>query len=213
MNKIDNVLDLKMIRRIFMPLLLSLLIISIKIIYEASIRDLTPAYLQSVINKFLLTAIAISVGVLAQRISGFIMLWYERTIASKTETTVDEELIPLLQKSLNIAISIAVIITVLPFYGVNINALITAIGVGSLAIALAAKDTISNIIAGFLIMTDRPFRIGDKVKIPSGEIVEVLDIGTRRSMFLADDKSVIIIPNIDLSSQKIINFTYGKKYK
>ncbi|MBU0709612.1 MAG: mechanosensitive ion channel family protein, partial [Candidatus Omnitrophica bacterium] len=86
-------------------------------------------------------------------------------------------------------------------------------GVSSLAIALAAQDTISNIIAGFMIMIDNPFRVRDKIKLPSGEIVEVLDIGIRRTKCLAEDGAIIIVPNLDLSKNKIINFTYGEERK
>ena len=138
---------------------------------------------------------------------------YDLKVAAQTATTLDDELIPLMQRCANIAIWVVVFITVLPIYGVNINALITAIGVGSLAIALAAKDTISNIIAGFLIMIDRPFHSGDRIKIPSGEGVEVLTIGARRSSFITDENTVIIVPNLNLSNSKIINYTYGEKYK
>ena len=105
------------------------------------------------------------------------------------------------------------LLVILPLYGVNINALIATLGVSSLAIALAAQDTIANIIAGFLIMVDRPFRIGDKIKIPSGEIVKVLDIGVRRSKFLSEDKAIIIVPNVNLSKSKIVNYTYGERKK
>jgi small-conductance mechanosensitive channel len=96
-------------------------------------------------------------------------------------------------------------------FGVNISALITTLGITSLAIALAAQDTIANIISGFLIMIDRPFRIGDRIKLPSGEPVSVLDIGVRRSRFLGEDGSVIIVPNLDLSKSKIVNITYGEE--
>ena len=106
--------------------------------------------------------------------------------------------------------AIGLIIT-LSHLGVNINALITTLGVSSLAIALAAQDTISNIIAGFLIMVDRPFRIGDEIQLPSGEKVRVLSIGVRRSRFLNADKAIVIMPNLELSKSKIVNFTYGKE--
>lgn len=107
---------------------------------------------------------------------------------------------------------VALLVT-LPLYGVNISALITALGVTSLAIALAAQDTIANVIAGFLIMVDRPFREGDSMKLPSGEKVIALEIGVRRSRFLAEDGSIIIVPNLDLSKSKIVNFTYGEERK
>ena len=58
-------------------------------------------------------------------------------------------------------------------------------------------------------MIDIPFRVGDKIKLPSGEIVEVLDVGVRRSKFLSGEKAIIIVPNLDLSKSKIINYTFG----
>ncbi len=96
-------------------------------------------------------------------------------------------------------------------FGININALVAALGVSSLAIALAAQDTIANLIAGFLIMIDRPFKIGDRIKLPTGEMVDVLDIGIRRSKFLSEDKAIVIVPNLDLSKKKIVNYTYSEE--
>ena len=103
------------------------------------------------------------------------------------------------------------LLIILPFYGVNITALVAALGVTSLAIALAAQDTIANVIAGFLIMIDRPFRLGDRIKLPSGELVKVLSIGVRRSTFVSDESAIIIVPNSNLSKSKIVNYTYGKE--
>ena len=78
----------------------------------------------------------------------------------------------------------------------------------SLAVALAAQDTIANLIAGFLIMVDQPFRVGDRIKLPSGEIVTVKEVGIRRSKFFLEDQAIIIVPNLDLSKNKIVNFSY-----
>jgi len=213
MGKITFIKGFKAIAQTFMPFLLFLLLVAFKIVYSINIAHLLPEPLQNGIGKFILTVIAIGAGFLAQRIANAVLRVYDLKVASQTATTLDDELIPLMQRCANIAIWVVVFIAVLPIYGVNINALITAIGVGSLAIALAAKDTISNIIAGFLIMIDRPFRSGDRIKIPSGEIVEVLTIGARRSSFITDEKTVIIVPNLALSNSKIINYTYGEKYK
>lgn len=202
----------KVIKQLFTPLLVFILVVLLKIVYSINIAHLLPVSLQGGIDKFLMTVIAILTGFLAQKAASAAIFVYRVKIAEVTVTTLDDELIPLMRKCANIAIWIIVIVIILPFYGVNINALITAIGVGSLAIALAAKDTISNIIAGFLIMIDRPFRIGDRIKIPSGEIVEVLTIGTRRSSFFTEEKSVVTVPNVNLSNSKIINYTYGEEH-
>lgn len=147
-----------------------------------------------------------------QRMSGAIINWYARNIADRTKVVWDEEFIPFFRKTTKVVIWVVTIIIVLARFGVNVNALIATLGVSSLAIALAAQDTIANIIAGFLIMVDRPFRIGDEIKLPSGEMVKVLDIGIRRSKFLKlDDNAIVIIPNLDLSKSKIINYTYTKE--
>jgi len=132
---------------------------------------------------------------------------------SNSAHRLDDELIPLIRRTANVIIWVVALLVTLPLYGVNISALITALGVTSLAIALAAQDTIANVIAGFLIMVDRPFREGDSMKLPSGEKVIALEIGVRRSRFLAEDGSIIIVPNLDLSKSKIVNFTYGEERK
>ena len=62
-----------------------------------------------------------------------------------------------------------------------------------------------------MIMVDSPFRVGDKIKIPSGEVVTVLDIGVRRSKFLSEDNAIIIVPNLELSKSRIVNYTYGEE--
>ncbi len=202
---------LKAVKDIFIPFVTCVTLILFKTGYQENFPELIPSTLKGPINKMLLTIIAFTIGFLAQRISGTVIFWYGMTVAKATATKLDNELIPLLSKSVNILIWVIVLIAILPIYGINVTALITAIGVSSLAIALAAKDTISNIIAGFLILIDRPFRPGDKIKIPSGEVVTVVNIGIRRTTFLSEEKFMIIVPNTDLSSNKIINFTYGEE--
>ena len=55
--------------------------------------------------------------------------------------------------------------------------------------------------------------VGDKIKLPSGEIVDVKEVGIRRSKFLLEDQAIIIVPNVDLSKNKIVNFSYMEEIK
>jgi small-conductance mechanosensitive channel len=146
-----------------------------------------------------------------QRASGAFFNWYKLNIASKTKTKLDDRFIPFFAKTTNVILWVIALIILLSHFGININALVAALGVSSLAIALAAQDTIANLIAGFLIMIDRPFKIGDRIKLPTGEMVEVLEIGIRRSKFLSEDKAIVIVPNLDLSKKKIVNYTYSEE--
>ena len=139
--------------------------------------------------------------------------WYAQNVAAKTQTNLDDKFIPLFKRLSSTIIWSLGLIVFLGRLGVNINALVATLGVGSLAIALAAQDTISNIIAGFLIMIDHPFSVGEEIKLPSGEKVKVLDIGIRRSKFLSQDEAIVIMPNLELSKSKITNYSQLKNIK
>jgi len=211
MVKISKKIGWEIAKTIFFPILLFLLFLSAYIFYQIRIASYISAQLQEDLKKYLLTILIIIIGFIIQRVIGGVSAWYKENIASKTSTTLDDELIPIARRLLKVAVWVVALLVILPLYGIDISALITTLGVSSLAIALAAQDTIANIISGFMIMIDRPFRIGDRVKIPSGEVVDVLEIGVRRSKFLSQDKAIVIVPNLELSKSKIINYTYGEE--
>ncbi len=92
----------------------------------------------------------------------------------------------------------------------NLGGLITGLGIGGLALALAAQDTASNLVAGLAIMLDKPFDIGDWIDAStSGGAVSgsVVDIGLRSSRIRALDGSFVTVPNSQLGSAVITNGT------
>ena len=211
MDHVSKKMSWEITKKSFLPVIILLGIIVSYIYYTFRLAPNLSVEFQQNLKKYLSTIFIISVTFIIQRIIEGILCWYKENIASKTVTRLDDELIPFLRRFLKVILWIIALLVILPLYGVNINALIATLGVGSLAIALAAQDTIANIISGFMIMLDKPFRIGDKIKLPSGELVEVLDIGVRRSKFSSEDKAIIIMPNLELSKSKIINYTYGEE--
>ena len=211
MIKVSRKVGWEIVKKSFFPLIILLSVIGGYIFYKVQVAPNISLQLQQGLKKYIGTVFILSLCFVIQRIIGAILLWYKENIAAKTETRLDDKLIPIFHRTTKVIIWVMGLLIILPFYGVNISALIVVLGVSSLAIALAAQDTIANVIAGFLIMVDAPFRMGDKIKIPSGEIVEVLDIGVRRSKFLSKDKAIIIVPNLDLSKSKIVNYTYGEE--
>jgi small-conductance mechanosensitive channel len=128
--------------------------------------------------------------------------------ARQTSSKINEALLPLLNRLITILIVLISIIAVLHHFGEDVSSLVVSLGVGSLAIALAAQETIANMIGGFVIMTDRPFRVGDRIKLPTGEIGDVQEIGIRSTRVLDFDNNLIVNPNAELIKGKIINYSY-----
>ncbi|MFC1699490.1 mechanosensitive ion channel family protein [Candidatus Omnitrophota bacterium] len=208
MVQIDKNAIKQIIKKSLPSLFALLLFVASYICYRVNLAPLISEQLQQDLQKYIGTIFVVCLAVIIQKIVDSMFNWYKDNIASQTATKLDDRLIPLFARTARIAIWVLALLVILPFYGINISALVTALGVSSLAIALAAQDTIVNIIAGFLIMIDNPFKVGDRIKLPSGEMVEVLDIGVRRSKFQSEDKAMIIVPNVDLSKNKIVNYTY-----
>jgi small-conductance mechanosensitive channel len=100
------------------------------------------------------------------------------------------------------------VIIVLDHFGINIGSLLVSLGVGSLAVALAAQETLSNMIAGFVILIDRPFRVGDRIEVAPGQVGDVKEIGLRSTRVLNFDNNLIVIPNADLVRGRIINYSH-----
>jgi small-conductance mechanosensitive channel len=134
--------------------------------------------------------------------------WYKHNIAAKTETMVDDELIPLLDRTSKIIFYVLAVLIVLDHFNVDIKGMITVLGVGSLAVALAAQETIANMIGGFVIMIDRPFRAGDWLRLSDGLVCKVHHIGVRSTKFLTLENTLIIVPNAELIKSTVHNVTY-----
>jgi small-conductance mechanosensitive channel len=128
--------------------------------------------------------------------------------AKRTSAVVNEAIFPILNRLIMILIMFIAGVTMLGHFGVDISSLLVFLGGSSVAIALAAQETLANMIAGFVIMIDRPFRLGDRVKLPTGEIGDVYEIGLRSTKILDADNNLIVSPNAELTKAKVINYSY-----
>jgi len=95
--------------------------------------------------------------------------------------------------------------------GISITPLLTALGVGGLAVALALQDTLSNFFAGLHILVEKPVRVGDYIKLQSGEEGYVEDIGWRTTRLRMLPNNMVIIPNGKLAQSIITNFYLPEK--
>ncbi len=122
----------------------------------------------------------------------------------------EKEVGSFLIRLINIFIFIVVSLTILDIWGINVAAIVASLGIGGVAVALAAKDTVANIISGLVILIDKPFSVGETVKI--GDIMgNVEEIGLRATRIRTFDKTLVIIPNQNIVNANIDNWTRRDK--
>ena len=97
-------------------------------------------------------------------------------------------------------------VVLLRVFGMDVTPMLTALGVGGLAVALALKDTLENFFAGLHIMVENPMSVGDFVRVSAEEEGTVTDIGWRTTRLLTTSNSTVVIPNSKLASGTLVNF-------
>jgi len=130
--------------------------------------------------------------------------------AGRTESTLDDHLVPFVRKSLRVFIVIIAILMLIQNLGYSISGLLASLGLGGLAVALAAKDSLSNIFGSLMILLDRPFTIGDWIQAGDMEGT-VEEIGFRSTRIRTFAKTLITVPNSALMNLAINNFSQMPK--
>lgn len=124
--------------------------------------------------------------------------------ASRTESRLDDQLVPLLRKTLKLLVTAAGILFVLDNLNVEIASLLAGIGLAGMAIALAAKDTLANLFGSVTVFLDRPFHVGDWVLVNDVEGT-VEEVGFRSTRVRTFYNSLISVPNAQLVDTAIDN--------
>lgn len=153
-----------------------------------------------ILKKVLLVSIILSVTLVLAKIAvGFVNLYSRKAKGVLPSTSIFANLTKLLVLLIGVLI-------ILQTLGISITPILTALGVGGLAVALALQDTLSNLFAGIHILLSRKIRPGDYVKLESGEEGYVTDITWRNTTIRALPNNMIIVPNSKLASAIVINF-------
>jgi MscS family membrane protein len=139
-------------------------------------------------------------------ISNFSKHWLKEW-ASKTESTADDRLIPLVAKILKTVTIILGFFFIFDTWDINLSPLLATAGIAGIAIGFAVRDSLANILGGIQLVLDKTFKVGDKIELESGEMGTILDIGIRSTKLKTFDNEVIYIPNGSLANTKVKNFT------
>ena len=158
----------------------------------------------SAANIFVQIALSFSFILLAYRLVNVLSEFF-REKAAQTESTLDDQLVPLLNRTLKILVVILGVLLAIQNLGVNVLSLLAGLGIGGLAFALAAKDAVANFFGSLMILFDRPFQVGDWIVVGGNAEGTVEEIGFRSTRIRTFYDSVISIPNSEVANVKIDN--------
>lgn len=156
--------------------------------------DFHDIHLQSILNNMLKLMLSLTFTWFVLRITDFIgVLMADR--ATLTESKLDDMLVPFIKDSIKVVIMVTSLFFILSnIFEVNIASLIAGVGIGGLAIALAAQESLKNIFASITIFLDKPFTIGDIVQV--GQVTGTIEnIGFRSTRLRTYNKTFVTLPN------------------
>lgn len=163
-------------------------------------------YIFSLLGKVYYFLITFSIAWFVSRLLDAIIEEYLVPIVEKSETDLDDQLLPIVRKGVRIIIWVLAIVIGLNNAGYDIGALIAGLGLGGLAFALAAKDSLSHLFGGFVLFTDKPFTINERV-LTNGYDGVVKEIGVRSTRIRTLDGRLVTLPNADIANSSIVNVT------
>jgi small-conductance mechanosensitive channel len=192
-SKVDTVLT----RSIGGPIMIWSLMLGIYFATET--LDL-PDRSTRLIEHTLLILTILSLTLIASRLAGNLIRHYGSRVPGATPVAT------LTQNLAQLFIMLVGILILLRHFGVSITPILTAFGVGGLAVALALQDTLSNLFAGFYVSVAGQVRLGDYIKLNTGEEGYVTDISWRSTTIRALANNMIIIPNAKLAQAVVTNY-------
>ena len=179
------------------PFMIWVLILSTHLAMQSS--DL-PGRATQILGRILLALWILSLTSIGSRLAGTLIRYHGRGVQGALPVTT------LAQTLAQLAVVILGLLVLLNLQGVSITPILTALGVGGLAVALALQDTLSNLFAGFYVAVAGQVRLGDYIRLNTGEEGYVTDIGWRSTTIRALASNMIIIPNSKLGQAIVTNF-------
>jgi MscS family membrane protein len=165
-----------------------------------------PHWIQIWISRGLQLVVACSLTyMLIKLIDILIVHWRKRSLA-RGEKTFNDQLFPIISKAFKTFIIIIAVLVTSQNMGLNITGVLASLSIGGLALGLAAQDTVANLFGAVAVFVDKPFQIGDNVKLDSVEGT-VETIGLRSTRIRNPDGHLITVPNKTMGNATIINIT------
>ncbi|MCD1295792.1 mechanosensitive ion channel family protein [Methanocella sp. CWC-04] len=201
----NTTLDDEIIKAVNGPLQLFIFVLGAYVAIQ-TLNGITPS-LYNTLDSLLFLALLFIGAYLVANLVNAIINWYKTDVAPHTDSDLDDALMPFLNKVTGAVIFIIAGLMALGQFGVEITPLIASLGVAGVAVAIAAQELLSNLFGALAILTDRPYKVGDRIQITDTEEGDVIEIGLRSTRVKTLEDKIIIVPNSMISKSRIINYS------
>ena len=207
----DNDLDFIFIDMIEEPLSLAIALSGVW--FAIDILTVSPG-VDKFIDSVFYFLVIFNIAWFATRLLDAVIEKYIAPKVKESETDLDDILLPIIRKLVNISIWAITIVVGIDNAGYNVTTMVTGLGIGGLVFALAAKDAVSNLFGGFIIFSDKPFNINERI-ILNGYEGYVREIGLRSTKIETLDGRMVTMPNSKVTDNAVLNVSRerGRKTK
>ncbi|MFC2142796.1 mechanosensitive ion channel family protein [Candidatus Aenigmatarchaeota archaeon] len=202
-SKTKTILDELILHAIRKPIYIGIILAGVFI--AVGFMSYFAAYMNTVRLGFTIIWILLS-AYTAMRFIGAFFTWYAKEVSQKTQTKMDDTLLPMIKKIINVFVIAIALMIILRAFGIEITPLVAGLGIGGLAIALALQDTLSGLFAGAFIISDKVMHVGDFVELDNGVKGYVDEIGWRSTRIKTLPNNYVIVPNATLANSIITDY-------
>lgn len=165
-----------------------------------------PDWLEDFLGKGLKLVVACSLTYMSLKLIDLLLGYWQERAAQEEDRSFDEQLYPIIRKSLKVFVVVVAVLVTSQNLGLNITGVIASLSIGGLALGLAAQDTLANLFGAVAVFLDKPFRLGDRIQLDSVDGT-VESIGLRSTRVRNLDGHLITIPNKTMGNATITNVT------
>lgn len=173
------------------------------------IRILSPVpEIQGYLDSVFASITIILLTWLGYRLFKDVLMYYGRVMSARTQSDMDDRLIPVISKLGGLVIIIIGVIFIFQSFGFDLTLFLMGMGFMGIVIGFAAKDSLANFFSGIFLLLDRPFKVHDLIILESGEVCEVAWVGLRSTkLYHLASHEMIVLPNAVIAENKITNIT------
>lgn len=171
-----------------------------------------PDWVDSFVGNSTTVAAAVLGAFTASRLVDAVYLTLVVPWVEKSDTRLDDQIVPIVMRACKVTIWVMAALITFSNLGYDIVSLLTGLGIGGLAVAMAAQDTLANVFGSVTIFADQPFQIGDLVEI-AGHKGVVEEVGLRTSRIRTIEGSLITVPNREMAAHAVTNFSTSGRWR